>query len=638
MDLQLLNGVAADSPKRASLVLGLIVFVIFGSIVLLAGWHIVSATGLEGGDFAANSILIQSAKHFTLTLGNYSRVGFNHPGPAILYVLAAGEALFHDRLGWVTPVGGQLIAAMLYNAAWIGIVSVLIRRMGWNVAWTCAVVCIAVAAMAIRDPGDFDNLWFPYLYALPFLTFTVALAAVDYGDRPAWIGLAVAVGFLVNGHVSFVGICGIAVLIVLTESWLCRRLRFSYWPLISAAIFAAFLIPLAVRQLRHTPGPVEEYLAFANANPSHAFGEAFAFMGRHVGTTALEFTFIGLALIVLVARLEDPRYRAVLSATCAVSVGTLYYVVKGVDILKFDYVLIYYGAVPALILGVAIVEMICASRSPLWPIVTAVIAFTAWANAVHADAPMPDYNRAFIQEIDRDMRRLGGERVTFDIVDKHDLNRVWLSILGVEVRRIRDGRPLGFCIAKNWHISYTPLVKCGPDDATNPHFVVDVEGASRSEDLTTVLTSGGLDFLQIKQECLTPGAGLTVATNPLRMANALRSGWSSVEGDFAWSQERKAEITVCVDPEVRSLVLDLQPFLPSATWKQSVSVSVEGGTTVQAALGASTKGSVEIPLPEEHPAQVRLFLDLPNAISPAQAGLSDDRRELAVALRGVRSE
>jgi hypothetical protein len=52
--------------------------------------------GIELGDFAANSLLIQKAKSLSLFTGNYSCVGFNHPGPTILYVLTAGEVFFFD--------------------------------------------------------------------------------------------------------------------------------------------------------------------------------------------------------------------------------------------------------------------------------------------------------------------------------------------------------------------------------------------------------------------------------------------------------------------------------------------------------------------------------------------------------------
>ena len=89
---------------------------------LLLGIHheIFFAIHIESGDGAANSLLIQQAKTFNLLTGNYSRIGFYHPGPAILYVLAAGEFLFFDWLSIVpSPFSGQLIAVVIYNAFFI---------------------------------------------------------------------------------------------------------------------------------------------------------------------------------------------------------------------------------------------------------------------------------------------------------------------------------------------------------------------------------------------------------------------------------------------------------------------------------------------------------------------------------------
>src|SRR4051812_33543654 len=51
------------------------------------------------GDNASNDMLVQEAKRLALLHGNYSRVGFYHPGPYLFYVMAAGEILFHDLLG-----------------------------------------------------------------------------------------------------------------------------------------------------------------------------------------------------------------------------------------------------------------------------------------------------------------------------------------------------------------------------------------------------------------------------------------------------------------------------------------------------------------------------------------------------------
>src|SRR6185295_9336068 len=79
--------------------------IILGAILLNNARPIFSDAHYETGDLAANSLQVIRAKHFELVLGNYSRFGFYHPGPAFFYVYAAGEALFHDVLGIVpTPL------------------------------------------------------------------------------------------------------------------------------------------------------------------------------------------------------------------------------------------------------------------------------------------------------------------------------------------------------------------------------------------------------------------------------------------------------------------------------------------------------------------------------------------------------
>jgi len=100
------------------------------SFLLLANLDTLKGVTYEGSDFAANSVLIQSAKNFSLWTGNYSRVGFYHPGPAILYVLTAGEVIFHDWFHLVEhPFAGQIIAVSFYNALWITLAFIGFHRL-----------------------------------------------------------------------------------------------------------------------------------------------------------------------------------------------------------------------------------------------------------------------------------------------------------------------------------------------------------------------------------------------------------------------------------------------------------------------------------------------------------------------------
>jgi hypothetical protein len=43
------------------------------------------------GDAAINGLSVLRAEHLQQLVGNYSRVGFHHPGPGYMYLLGAGE-------------------------------------------------------------------------------------------------------------------------------------------------------------------------------------------------------------------------------------------------------------------------------------------------------------------------------------------------------------------------------------------------------------------------------------------------------------------------------------------------------------------------------------------------------------------
>ena len=58
----------------------LFIFLATVIFLLMADITTIKLATYESGDFAANSLLIQEAKSFSLWVGNYSRVGFNHPG------------------------------------------------------------------------------------------------------------------------------------------------------------------------------------------------------------------------------------------------------------------------------------------------------------------------------------------------------------------------------------------------------------------------------------------------------------------------------------------------------------------------------------------------------------------------------
>jgi len=80
------------------LLAGGVAFAIVAGVLLIRNAFLFTTPLYEDEDMAANSILIEQARRFTLLVGNYSRERFNHPGPAFLYVESWGESLFWAAL------------------------------------------------------------------------------------------------------------------------------------------------------------------------------------------------------------------------------------------------------------------------------------------------------------------------------------------------------------------------------------------------------------------------------------------------------------------------------------------------------------------------------------------------------------
>src|ERR1700748_1763868 len=105
-------------------------WVVVGATAVLAALLVVrnrflfSTRLYEDAGMGANSTLVEQARHFTLLVGNSSRDHFHHPGPAYMYVKAAGESLFWAWLHVVpTAWNGQLPAIYALNTLFMGLVA-----------------------------------------------------------------------------------------------------------------------------------------------------------------------------------------------------------------------------------------------------------------------------------------------------------------------------------------------------------------------------------------------------------------------------------------------------------------------------------------------------------------------------------
>ena len=154
-------------------------------LLVVARSNVFAGPTYEWSDFAANALQIDRAKHLSELLGNYSRFGFHHPGPAFFYVYAAGEAIFFDALHLVAaPANAHLLASIILQAAFMATSLTALSSVLPAVhrgSFLLAAGSLAILVFGLAQQPEL-NIWPPYVLVWPFLAFLSCAIAVAAGD------------------------------------------------------------------------------------------------------------------------------------------------------------------------------------------------------------------------------------------------------------------------------------------------------------------------------------------------------------------------------------------------------------------------------------------------------------------------
>jgi MFS family permease len=363
-------------PPRSGLTFLFVALSVF-AVLCIRNHSVFSVPIHEQGDEAANSILVNQAVHFHLLVGNYSREGFNHPGPAFLYILSFGQDLFYSWLHAVpAPFNGQLIAVFLLSSALLALTALVIAR--HMRTRSGAVLAVSIIVLLTGSTLSWTSAWMPYLYAAPFLLAMLSGVSVALGafeDLPIF---TFAAALLIHGHVAFIGIMGIYVALVVIFWLLLNRTGTSYraqlraakrFLIASGSIVLLFALPIALELALHWPGQFGLYWHYLNSNSQehrHTLGQVISYVkgfwpGGNAGLTLLVLAAVASGILAT----TDPnrlRRRFVLGVLVGVVIMTLQlglYAYKGVDLLNLAYTGYFYYSVPTVIVATLVVETLC---------------------------------------------------------------------------------------------------------------------------------------------------------------------------------------------------------------------------------------------------------------------------------------
>jgi hypothetical protein len=431
-------------------------FALVLTVLVIRSRFLFTASFYEQGDAGANSILIQQAMHGTLLIGNYSREGFNHPGPAYMYVQAAGQWLFLYALHLVpTAWNAHVLAVFALNSSFVAMITGVVY--GWTRSLRGAAVCLAVVlGFAATQPSILSLDWMPWMYVPAYITFLVAAASVAAGgSRDLWI-LTLAGWFLIHGHASFLFFVPVILAAVLaTVAWqhgiresLRAFSRARVWVPV-AVISAAFVLPIAVNLALHWPGDFGKYFSYTSSSRAggHGLGQIvryalwFWWQGGHTWAAALVPVVSYAVAVAAVGWLSRGAVRRFLAALLAVNVvSTLAfacYAAVGIDSLSHYYIGYFYFSAPIITLLVIALAVVHAPPAPVGALLAvgaAVLGVAAFAAAPATAVSTEDTDAALPHAVQAVAAQAHGKTIVIGF--NHN---AWIDVTGFLVQAERTG-------------------------------------------------------------------------------------------------------------------------------------------------------------------------------------------------------
>lgn len=480
---------------RPHLAVGLWSFLVFTTVLLVRNAYLFSAKIYENQDYAANTIAVLQAKHFQLLLGNYSKENFYHPGPAFLYVMAAGESLFHDALHLVpTPWNGQLLAILVLNAALMAIALAVIARHASSAPVTLACAALMLLFIALH-PLPVNSPWFPYLYFAPALLMLVSAASVATGETFALPTLALSAWLCIHGQAEFLLFAPIIVIVALAGHFWTRRknearMFGARWHWIGAAVISVlFALPIALYTVQHWPGEFGQYLAYrrkaASAGIHHTLITSISYTMRfwwpgkpatpHAGLPGTAIALVlAAAAVMLALRCPVPLLRRFIlwsvAMAAVMTVVFVYYAQTAIsdgDVKDQTYLGYFTWAAPlivVLVVAAGAVVHLRSVRAVVMPLVGAVAAGAVLAMVVpqhqddHLDPPAKYLGVPQLPQLVRTMTTAAQGRTIVVRIYRG----AWFDAVGVVAYGDRTGRRA--CVTKpaRWAVLFRAQSVCTP--------------------------------------------------------------------------------------------------------------------------------------------------------------------------------
>lgn len=336
-------------------------------------WNIV----VPVNDYSANDIIIQDAKRFRLWHGNYSRVGFYHPGPFYFQIMALSEFLFKDLLGVMQSYTATHIFGWLIYVAFalVGFYFSLVSLLNSKLKAIASVVVTVLLAQISIGAGDYYNNqfflvapWPPFMYMVTMFVFLTSLVYMSIGRAIGVFLFIFSLLTLIHGHASFVGLAPMIAVSVVCFLAInkkkfpclngCLKIFFSDRKAVVALLvmILLFALPIMADAINNWPGQFPSYFGFARSGKNlYLPSEYLNYLG---GFWHWSFVFCGIGIALFVNGRNSNLFSLLALVIFSIVPAALFYLIKGLDSLSYRYPLFWIAPVISFASVIAIIALI----------------------------------------------------------------------------------------------------------------------------------------------------------------------------------------------------------------------------------------------------------------------------------------
>jgi hypothetical protein len=452
-------------------------------LICILNRDVLFATGLiPANDYAANDLLIQDAKSFSLYHGNYSRVGFYHPGPFFFQIMAICESIMVDWLAlFKSPVSAHIFAGFLIHSVAIVVLFFSYRdyfvfRFSAAVA-TCLTVVIASFMIDTREfymgQAYFVSLWPPLLYMAASTLVLAGLVGLMAGNGTWLPTLTCGFMMLVHGHASFVGLVPVMALSLASyvfaaallgrkngQASIAKPKNLGPQITISVAIIVVFLLPIAIGIVKEGSGNIQKYFIYAEQGRLWSPQDVAKYLSLFL-VWPLAFILIEFFFSVYRGEWKSLRSQTLILATVLPAI--LFFASRGIDTFEFKYPLFWAAVLVSGSAAVSILSLLRRIPGRSWRQVLVGLAGVGSIYSLTAFGMQPVWvgvdGTNFVHAVNV-LKEVSdrGTPIRVEAIGKDASSVVVVAMLAALDKR--TGRQ-GFCVSPTaWEIAYSEKYKC----------------------------------------------------------------------------------------------------------------------------------------------------------------------------------